>query len=172
MVLPGIGSFTIIDPSKISTDDDNNFFISKDSLGQSRAKVTTNLLMEMNPGVRGNYIEDSIDNILENQKEESESPLFSSFSAVVASNLFNEKTLIKLSELLWNLNIPLIICNSIGFIGYAQLQIKEHCITESHPDYNLEDLRLDKPFDGKFFFFFFDLFDLFLILLILFLNRT
>lgn len=143
LVLPGLGSFTIIDSSKITTEDDNNFFVSKGSYGQSRAKVATNLLLEMNPEVRGDRIEDSIESILE-----SNSSIFASFSAVIASNIYNERTLIKLSEILWNLNIPLIVCYSIGFIGYIQLQIKEHFIIESHPDYALEDLRLDNPFPG------------------------
>lgn len=98
----------------------------------------------MNPEVRGDYIEDSIESILE-----SNSAIFASFSAVIASNLYNERVLIKLSEILWNLNIPLIVCYSIGFIGYIQLQIKEHFIIESHPDYVLEDLRLDDPFPGN-----------------------
>ena len=145
LVLPGIGSFTIIDSSKITTEDDNNFFISKDSYGQSRAKVATSLLLEMNPEVRGDFFEDSIESILE-----SNSSIFSSFSAVIASNVFNERTLVKLSEILWNLNIPLIVCYSIGFIGYIQLQVREHFIVESHPDYVLEDLRLDDPFPGNF----------------------
>ena len=100
----------------------------------------------MNSEVRGDFIEDSIESILD-----SNSTIFSSFNAVIASNLFNERTLIKLSEILWNLNIPLIVCNSIGFIGYIQLQVKEHFIIESHPDFFLEDLRLDNPFPGNLF---------------------
>lgn len=40
------------------------------------------------------------------------------------------------------------MCVSYGFIGSIRLQVSEHCIIESHPDNLLEDLRLDKPFDG------------------------
>jgi amyloid beta precursor protein binding protein 1 len=49
---------------------------------------------------------------------------------------------------LWQNNVPLVVCVSYGFIGSIRLQVSEHCIIESHPDNLLEDLRLDKPFDG------------------------
>lgn len=35
---------------------------------------------------------------------------------------------------LWELDIPLIQCRSIGFLGYLRIQVKEHTIVESHPD--------------------------------------
>lgn len=51
-----------------------------------------------------------------------------------------------MSKKLWELNIPLIASQSIGFIGYMRVQIQEHNIIESHPEYEMPDLRLDKPF--------------------------
>ena len=53
-----------------------------------------------------------------------------------------------LSTHLWQLNVPLLVCHSYGFIGLIRLQVNEHCVIESHPDNLLEDLRLDKPFPG------------------------
>lgn len=58
------------------------------------------------------------------------------------------RTLILLSKRLWELNIPLIVCRSIGFIGYMRIQIKEHTVVETHPDNETTDLRLDRPFES------------------------
>lgn len=57
------------------------------------------------------------------------------------------RSLILLSQRLWELNIPLIVCRSIGFIAYMRIQIKEHTVIETHPDNETPDLRLDKPFE-------------------------
>lgn len=51
-----------------------------------------------------------------------------------------------MSRKLWELDIPLIVCRSIGFVGYMRVQVKEHTVVESHPDNENPDLRLDKPF--------------------------
>lgn len=53
-----------------------------------------------------------------------------------------------LSKKLWDLEIPLIVSRTIGFLGYIRVQIKEHTIIERHPDNEMPDLRLDKPFEG------------------------
>ena len=147
LVLAGVGSFTIIDDVIVSSEDANNFFLNSDSLGKNRAKECCSFLIEMNPDVRGDYIEDSLDNILESNPD-----LFANFSVVCAANIFNEKTLIKLSKILWRLNVPFLLCCTIGFVGYLRFQVAEHTIIESHPDNVLEDLRLDAPFPGMLAF--------------------
>ncbi len=41
LVLPGIGSFTILDDHRVTSDDlGNNFFVTMDSVGKPRAEVT------------------------------------------------------------------------------------------------------------------------------------
>ena len=42
----------------------------------------------------------------------------------------------------------MIVCRTIGFVGYIRVQIKEHTIIETHPDNERPDLRLDKPFEA------------------------
>jgi amyloid beta precursor protein binding protein 1 len=59
---------------------------------------------------------------------------------------FYFRTLIPLSKKLWDLEIPLIVCRSYGFIGYIRVQVTEHTVIETHPDNQIPDLRLDKPF--------------------------
>jgi amyloid beta precursor protein binding protein 1 len=38
------------------------------------------------------------------------------------------------------------VCRSYGFIGYIRVQVTEHTVIETHPDNQIPDLRLDKPF--------------------------
>lgn len=100
------------------------------------------LLQEMNPDVNGDYIDESVETLLNNKPD-----FFETFDVVIASSL-SEKTLLMLSKKLWDLNIPLFYCRSLGFLGSIRLQIKEHCIIESHPDNEQNDLRLENPFSN------------------------
>lgn len=142
IVLPGVGYFNIVDDNRITEEDvSSNFFLTIDSIGQNRAKIASQLLCEMNPDVIGDYLEENVDLILANRPE-----YFNSFDIVLASNL-KENTMKKLSQHLWNENVPLILLRSYGLIGYIRIVSKEHTIVEAHPDNELPDLRLDKPFD-------------------------
>lgn len=142
LVLPGIGAFTIVDGKKITNEDIGaNFFLEADSVGKSRAQVAMQMLLELNSDVRGDYIDEEPEQILYNSPD-----FFNNFTVVVATSLV-EKSLILLSQRLWELNIPLIVCRSIGFIAYMRIQVKEHTIIETHPDNELPDLRLDRPFE-------------------------
>uniref|UniRef100_A0A8C5J9G2 NEDD8 activating enzyme E1 subunit 1 n=1 Tax=Junco hyemalis TaxID=40217 RepID=A0A8C5J9G2_JUNHY len=117
LVLPGIGSFTIVDGNRVSGEDvGNNFFLQKSHIGQSPEKLLDN-----------------------------DPSFFNRFNLVVATQL-PESTLLRLAEVLWNSNIPLLVCRTYGLVGYMRVVIKEHTVVESHPDNMLEDLRLDRPF--------------------------
>ncbi|XP_066256113.1 nedd8-activating enzyme E1 regulatory subunit [Euwallacea similis] len=140
LVLPGIGSFTIVDGEKIAEEDiGSNFFLENDSLGLSRAQVATQSLLELNPDVRGDYIDESAEHIISNTQH-----FFKNFDVVIATAL-SEKVLIPLSKHLWDCNVPLLVCRSIGFLGYIRLQIKEQTVIEAHPDNECSDLRLYNP---------------------------
>ncbi|XP_011923473.1 PREDICTED: NEDD8-activating enzyme E1 regulatory subunit [Cercocebus atys] len=133
LVLPGIGSFTIIDGNQVSGEDaGNNFFLQRSSIGK-------------------------VNNLLENivAYEHLTMPLcFDCLKSFDFKNVyyFSEKkvnfnsTLLRLADVLWNSQIPLLICRTYGLVGYMRIIIKEHPVIESHPDNALEDLRLDKPF--------------------------
>jgi NEDD8-activating enzyme E1 regulatory subunit len=91
------------------TDEDigSNFFLEPSSLGQSRAKCCTQYLQELNPDVNGeSFPDENVDNIIANNPE-----FFQNFSVVVACAL-HEKSLMKLSNLLWDLNISWILRHS------------------------------------------------------------
>lgn len=56
-MLPGIGNFTIQDSAVVSEADLGvNFFLEEQHLGGFRAEHTCNLLKELNPDVKGNFI--------------------------------------------------------------------------------------------------------------------
>ncbi|CAH3109156.1 unnamed protein product [Pocillopora meandrina] len=143
LILPGIGSFTIVDGEKVTGEDvGNNFFLDKDCIGKSRAECTTELLLELNSDVSGDFIEETTDCLLRENSD-----YFKSFTVVIATQL-PEETLLKLGSLLWSRNIPLLVCRSYGFIGCMRIVLQEHCVVESHPDSTHPDLRLDRPFPG------------------------
>ncbi|XP_072013879.1 NEDD8-activating enzyme E1 regulatory subunit-like [Amphiura filiformis] len=143
LILPGIGSFSIVDGNRVSGEDvGNNFFLEKSSIGKSRAQVAKELLQELNSDVKGDFVEESAEQLLENNPN-----FFCTFSIVIATDLA-ERTLLDLAALLWDAHIPLLVCRSYGLIGYMRLAVKEHTVIESHPDNAFEDLRLDQPFPG------------------------
>ncbi|TEA38620.1 hypothetical protein DBR06_SOUSAS110545, partial [Sousa chinensis] len=163
LVLPGIGSFTIIDGNQVSGEDAGNkyvlFFSNTCMLGKAffpsekqywqvkcfvfkknRAQAAMEFLQELNNDVSGNFVEESPENLLDNDPS-----FFCRFTIVVATQL-PESTLLRLADVLWSSQIPLLICRTYGLVGYMRIIIKEHPVIESHPDNALEDLRLDKPF--------------------------
>uniref|UniRef100_A0A147BSN8 NEDD8-activating enzyme E1 regulatory subunit n=1 Tax=Ixodes ricinus TaxID=34613 RepID=A0A147BSN8_IXORI len=141
VALAGIGAFTIVDGNQVTAEDvGNNFFLDKDSIGKPRAQTATKLLLELNPDVQGDFVDETPEHLLEHNPR-----FFSKFSVVVATGL-KEKTLLDLSTKLWDAGVPLLVCRSYGMIGYMRLQVKEHPVVETHPDNALDDLRLDRPF--------------------------
>lgn len=67
LVLPGVGSedagghFTIVDNKKVVDRDlGNDFFVTVDDLGKCKAAVVTELMVEMNPDVKGSHVDMSI----------------------------------------------------------------------------------------------------------------
>lgn len=142
LVLPGVGSFTIIDSHTVTNEDIGcNFFLSSSSVGSNRGKETVKYLLELNPDVRGDHLEDSLEEILDKN-----SKIFTSFTLVILTDIVKEESLLRLSSLLYSKNIPLIVTRINGLFAYTRLQVKEHVIIESKPDSVLEDLRLDAPF--------------------------
>lgn len=140
LVLPGIGSFTVIDDATVAEADcGTNFFVSLDRVGEPRAQVTCEYLQELNGDVQGNawaecaatIIGNDIDRILDN------------FDLVIVSDLKTE-SLRALADALWQRNIHLVVAQTNGFIGYIRLAIPEHTIVETHPG-AIVDLRLDRP---------------------------
>ncbi|KAI8838405.1 hypothetical protein BC829DRAFT_447409 [Chytridium lagenaria] len=117
LVLPGIGSFTLVDGKTVDGSDVGcNFFLEQDHIGKNRA------------------------NIIETRPD-----FFKQFTVVITCNLA-EAAVVKLSEICWQHGVPLVVVKTYGFVGYLRIAIPEHTVVETHPD-QLVDLRLDCPFD-------------------------
>ncbi len=141
LILPGIGSFTIVDGNHVSVSDLGvNFFVSSDHVGKSRSQVAMTLLQELNSDVKGNFIDENFETVLSTDPN-----FFPQFTVVIASDL-DESNMLKLSEVLWKSCTPLIIARSYGLIGHIRIALPSHEVYESHPDNFHDDLRLDCPF--------------------------
>lgn len=59
-----------------------SFFLDIDSIGKPRAQVATQLLLELNPEVKGDYVDEAIEELLQNNPD-----FFKNFTVVVATSL-------------------------------------------------------------------------------------
>jgi len=143
LVLPGVGSFSVVDPHVVTRADlGNNFFVTEDHIGELRAKVTSELLQELNPDVRGSYREGDVSSLLDAPDG---AAYVTSHSLVVAANV-PEAPLLRLAALLWDARVPLVVVRAYGLLGSVRLQLPEHTIVEARPDVEQPDLRLLEPF--------------------------
>ena len=125
LILPGIGSFCIVDDAIVTERDLSlNFFLEPTDLGGSRAKAVTQKLLELNPSVRGSHANSFSQICLEN------------FDAVVACNSVFQYSVSKL------INVT-----SIGFLGRVQLVLaKPHVVLEPKSEEGwIDDLGILNP---------------------------
>lgn len=142
LVLPGAGAFTILDNQLVSQADlDANFFLDDSCLMEghnNRAERVAEFLQELNSDSKGNFeIKDPT--TLDRLSDE----YWNKYTLVIAYRL-RPSVLMKVSAKLWEKDIPLVVCNTVGFYGYLRTAVPEHTIVESHPDSTV-DLRLDCP---------------------------
>ena len=141
IVLPGVGAFTIIGSGTVSSSDlGANFFVTHNDMGKSKSQVTMEYLQELNSEVKGSYIDEDFETIVG-----MDANFFSQFAVVLGCDLHNGD-LLKLSNILWKLSIPLLLARSYGLMGYLRISTPSHEILESHPDNYHNDLRLDISF--------------------------
>ncbi|KAI9138832.1 NEDD8-activating enzyme E1 regulatory subunit [Paraphysoderma sedebokerense] len=143
LVLPGVGSFTVLDNTKVEVEDlGNNFFVRADDLGRSKAETVTELLCELNEDVDGQAVVEDPVELIENNPS-----FFSSFTLIVVTGFLSPSALLKLSKICDTNTpkpIPMIVVRTCGFVGLFRTVVKEHPVVETHPE-NVKDLRLDAP---------------------------
>ncbi|KAJ1973551.1 hypothetical protein H4R35_004058, partial [Dimargaris xerosporica] len=140
LVLPGVGGFTIVDDQNVTKKDlGQNFFVTTQEVGQSRARVVVRHLKELNEDVLGQAIVEDPFTFAQTNTE-----TLLSHSIVVATN-FSNAHLLPLAALCWEHRIALIVANTAGFMGYIRIQVPEHTMFETHSSQS-HDLRLDCPF--------------------------
>ena len=145
LVLPNVAQFTIVDDAKVTDHDvGNNFFVTADDVGKPRAQVVTANLLEMNPwdeskkmGVRGSAELRGPEAVAARGDLE----FFAKFTVVVANGI-SDKALVRVSDYCFQKNIPFVMLRVNGLIGSIQWSLREHCISESHPDGDVTDMRL------------------------------
>eukprot|EP01064_Diplonema_japonicum_P017078 TRINITY_DN2511_c0_g1_i1.p1 TRINITY_DN2511_c0_g1~~TRINITY_DN2511_c0_g1_i1.p1 ORF type:complete len:551 (+),score=115.85 TRINITY_DN2511_c0_g1_i1:66-1655(+) len=152
LVLPGVGRVTVVDGSVVTKKDlGRNFFVTKDKLGEGKAKTVTELLQEMNPvNVKAAAIEVDPEALL------SERPNFftdDAVSCVVAADL-SPQLVEKVSEMCASQHVHLLTLSTNGMLGFIRLQAgNEHTIVEGFPDSEVQDLRTTTPFPSLLSFF-------------------
>ena len=124
LVLPGIGHFTILDPASVTPRDaGNNFFLEGiESVGKSRAEEAVRLLGELNEGVEGVAVKESIEDVLAGKPE-----WIKGFTLVIAHNQ-DAKVVGQLSDLLWKDDggPPFLVVKSAGFLAEFYIQFHDH----------------------------------------------
>lgn len=81
LILPGVGFVTILDDKLVEERDlGSNFFVTKSSIGKSRAQITMELLTELNEDVKGAHIHESPSKYI----NEKDSEFFKQFTLIVA----------------------------------------------------------------------------------------
>lgn len=136
LVLPGIGHFTILDHTRVTSEDaGNNFFLEgPESIGMSRAEEAVRLLSELNDNVDSKADTRDIREVLVPGKNAKE--WLSQYTLVIVHNL--EKDLLeKLSGILWEDESlpPLVVVRSAGFLAEFSIQFHEHASKrqQTHP---------------------------------------
>ncbi|KAF4865836.1 NEDD8-activating enzyme E1 regulatory subunit [Colletotrichum siamense] len=165
LVLPGIGKFTIADDTTVTEADLGvNFFLDESSLGKSRAQCCTELLLELNPEVEGdwhprnsvsyhrmNHIKELICQLQEQETLElgevlgSDSP----FTIILYTLPIRPEHLSALESYSRERKTPLIAIHSVGFYAYFRLRLPGvYPIVDTHPDATATtDLRLLTPWE-------------------------
>lgn len=142
LVLPGVGSFAIVDPTLVSANDlGNNFFIDceADFIGRvSRAEAVLSNLSELNGNVRGRVLSTPLSDIAQ---------VVSTFDIVIVTmeechlpaEIFGE-----IATVCWNKSIPLLKLQLNGLFAQLRLQVPQVLVAETHAEFTL-DLRFDCP---------------------------
>ncbi|KAJ3192481.1 NEDD8-activating enzyme E1 regulatory subunit [Irineochytrium annulatum] len=161
LVLPGIGSFTIVDGNKVAgADVGNNFFLDPESIGKNRAERTALFLKELNDDVKGFHLDQVSDVTSFNRSLHASNcrkdpvtlintrpDFFHKFTVVITTSL-PEAPLLTLGKICWEKKIPLVVVRTYGMVGYLRVSHTDEACTvvETHPE-QVMDLRLDRPFD-------------------------
>ncbi|KAL0933055.1 ThiF family protein [Colletotrichum truncatum] len=146
LVLPGIGKFTIADDAVVTEADLGvNFFLDETSLGKSRAESCTELLLELNPEVHGDWHPRNSET-LDLQHVLANKDLFTIILYTLPIKPEHLKALESYSR---EHKTPLVAIHSIGFYSYFSIRLPGvYPIVDTHPDVTATvDLRLLAPWE-------------------------
>jgi NEDD8-activating enzyme E1 regulatory subunit len=145
LVLPGIGSFFIVDEGVVSRQDATcNFFLP--TVGKARAEAASAHLSELNPDVEGaGIVVNSLSHVT-NWKNVLCEKMGNKTLLVIASDL--EPSVVKeLSAVCGTESISLIVVQSYGLVGMVRVQLSgKVAVLDPKPNNAHPDLRLTCPF--------------------------
>ncbi|KAK4697489.1 NEDD8-activating enzyme E1 regulatory subunit, partial [Lecanoromycetidae sp. Uapishka_2] len=143
LILPGIGSYHIVDDAEVTEKDLGvNFFLEESSLGMSRARETSKYLQELNPEVKGCASKTSIGAFIDNPG------ILEAYSLIIlVGPAIDSCVLDKICRRAKDSSIPLFYVHSIGFYSHFSVQLPaQFPIVDTHPDpTSTQDLRLLNP---------------------------
>lgn len=124
LILPGIGSFTVLDAQKVGAFDlGNNFFLETESSGKNRAEEVARCLAELNPSVQSQAKVADAQYLLDNDPA-----YFADFSLIIAADQPPD-VISQLADLAWHaresIGIPFMTVAGAGMVGEVRVQIKE-----------------------------------------------
>jgi len=71
LVLPAVGRFTIVDDAKVvARDFGNDFLVTRAHLGKNKAECLAEMLCEMNPDVKGDHMDISVQEFIKSHAAE------------------------------------------------------------------------------------------------------
>jgi amyloid beta precursor protein binding protein 1 len=167
LVLPGVGSFCVVDPAPSGSppplvtghDVSCNFFLPSSAVGMTRAEAAALHLQELNPDVSGSFRtlpppkaaqEGEVGRwrtLLEEEKK-ARRPSSSSSLLAVASDV-DPPVLDALADACLSLSVPLVVLQSYGLMGTVRLQLSGTVpLLDPKPANSPPDLRLKSGFPG------------------------
>ena len=121
LILSGVGEVTIVDDSKITSEDlKDNFFVDADDIGKLRGEIILKNLLELNPDVKGNFINKNSKEYINDEKND-----FKSYTILIATNLLAEENN-KLYSIAKKNNLRLVIVKNNGLFSYIRLYENYH----------------------------------------------
>lgn len=147
LVLPGIGSFCVIDDALVTKEDvASNFFVTA-PIGKPRAQVASENLQELNPDVLGAFQHVSNLQEVNDWKEILYKETNGKTKLLVIASDLDPQVLEALSTQCSSLTLPLVMVQSYGLIGCVKLQLSGKVpLLDPKPANAPPDLRLKKSF--------------------------
>lgn len=138
LVLPGIGHFTILDTARSVSERDlaANFYLRDDDIGKDWTETVVKNLGELNEDVESEviHVKDMDDWWVEVTQD-----FWANYDLVIMPYEYQRAL-----RDLYELNIPTIVINTVGFYGYMRVVTQEFEVVETHPE-TLLDLRVLNP---------------------------
>ena len=121
LILSGVGEVNIVDSAKINSEDlKTNFFVEADDTGKLRSEIVLKNLLELNPDVKGNFVEKSAKEFLSDEKND-----FSKYDILIAANLKKEEDE-KVYEIAKKTGLRIVIVKNNGLFGYLRIYENYH----------------------------------------------